>query len=131
MSKVEYLDSVVESFLLKKARGLLGAVEDLFEDGTDGDVACVGGQDEGKTRRREAEVGGVGECLLCFVEGGSMRRHPGEGLGLSSEGSVERGLGSSNVKQESMVVVNHANKLLKGLHGGGCWEGTNGGNFFL
>ena len=30
-------------------------MEGLFEDGTDGAVACVGGQDEGKTRHREAE----------------------------------------------------------------------------
>ena len=110
---------------------MLGAVEDLFEDGTDGNVTCVGGQDEGKTRRREAEVGGVGECPLCFVESGGMRRHLGEGLGLSSEGSEERGHGSSNVKQESMVVVNHADELLQGLHCGGCWEGTDGSNFFL
>ena len=33
----------------EEGEGLLGAVEDLFEDGTVGDVACVGGQDEGKT----------------------------------------------------------------------------------
>ena len=108
---------------------MLGTVGDLFKDGADGDVACVGGQDEGKTRHREAEVGGVGECTLCFVEGGSMQRRPGEGLGLSSEGGIERGHGSSNVRQESMVVVNHTNELLQGLHGGGCWEGTNCGNF--
>ena len=99
-------------------------MEDLFEDGTDGDVPCVGGQDKGKIRRLEAEVGGVGECPLCFVEGGGMRRRPGEG-------SVERGHGSSNVRQESMVVVNHADELLQGLHGGGCWEGMNSSNFFL
>ena len=73
-------------------------MEDLFEDGTDGDVTCVGGKDEGKTRRREAEVGGVGECSFCFVEGGSVRGRPGEGLGFSSEGSVERSHGSSNVR---------------------------------
>ena len=72
-------------------------MEDLFKDGTDGDFACVCGQDEGKTRRQEAEVDGVGECPLCFVEGGGMRRRPGEGLRLSSEGSVERGHGSSNI----------------------------------
>ena len=106
-------------------------MEDLFEDGTDGDVACICGQDEGKTRRREAEVGSAGECPLCFVEGGGMRRHPGKGLGLSGEDSIERGHGSSNVRQESIVVVNHADELLQGLHGGGCWDGTNGGNFFL
>ena len=104
-------------------------MEDLFEDGTDGDVACIGGQDEGKTRHLEAEVGGVGECPLCFVEGGSMRRHPGEGLGLSGEGSVERGHGISNVRQESMVVVNHADELLQGLHGGGCWKARTAATF--
>ena len=87
-------------------------MENLFEDGTHGDVACIGGQDEGKTRCREAEVGSVGEYPLCVVEGGGMRRRPGKGLGLSGEGSVERGHGSSNVRQESMVVVNHADKLL-------------------
>ena len=48
-------------------------MEDLFEDGTHGDVACVGRKDEGKTRRREAEVGGFGECPLCFVEGFPVR----------------------------------------------------------
>ena len=32
---------------------LLGAVEDLLEDGTDCDVTGIGGKDEGKTRRRE------------------------------------------------------------------------------
>ena len=110
---------------------MLGAVEDLFEDSTDGDVACVGGQDKGKTRHREAEVGGVGECPLWSIEGGCMRRRPGESLGLSGEGSVERGHGSSNVRQESMVIVNHADELLQGLHCVGCWEGANGGNFFL
>ena len=110
---------------------MLGAVEDLFEDGTDGDVACVSGQDEGKTRRREAEVGSVGECSLCFVEGGGTLRRPDKGLGLSGEGSVESGHGSSNVRQESMVVVNHADELLQRLHSGGCWEGKNGGKFFL
>ena len=60
-----------------------------------------------------------------------MQRRPGEGLGLSGEGSVERGHGNSNVRQASMVVVNHADELLQGLNGGGCWEGTNGGNFLL
>ena len=110
---------------------MLGAVENLFEDSTDDDVSCVGGQDEGKTRHREVEVGGVGECSLCFVEGDGMRRCPGEHLGLFGEGSVERGHGSSNMRQESMVVVNHADELLQGLHGSGCWESTNSGNFFL
>ena len=100
LSKVEYLDSVSESFLLKKVRGCLG---DLFEDGTDGDVADFSGQDEGKTRRQEAKVGGVGECPLCFVEGDGMRRCPGEGFGLP---------GGSIVRQEMMVVVNPADKLL-------------------
>ena len=57
-------------------------MEDLFEDCTDGDVTGVGGKDERKTRRQEAEVGGVGECPLCFVEGGSMRRRAVEGLGF-------------------------------------------------
>ena len=94
-------------------------MEDLVKDGTNGDVACVSGQDEGKTNRWEAEVGGVRECPLCFVEGGGMQRCPGEGLGLSGEGSVERGHGSSNVRQELMVVANHADELLRGLHGGG------------
>ena len=60
-----------------------------------------------------------------------MQRCPGEGLGLSGEGSVERGHGSSNVRQESMVVVNHADELRQGLNGGGCWESTNGCSFFL
>ena len=106
-------------------------MEDLFEDGTDGDVACVGGTDEGKARRRDAEVGGIGDCPLCFVEGGSMRRCPGEGLGFSGEGSVERSHGSSNVRQETMVVVNHADELLQGLHGGRCRKVTNSGNFFM
>ena len=103
-------------------------MEDLFEDGTDGDVACVGRQDEGKTRRREAQVGGVGECPLCFVESGSMRRRPGERLGFSGEGSVERSHGSSNVRQELMIVVNRADELLQGLHGGGCQNGMNSCN---
>ena len=85
----------------------------------------------GKTRCQEAEVGGVGEYPLCFVEGGSMRRRPGEGLGFSGEGSVERNHGSSNVGQELVVVVNHADELLQGLHSGGCRKGTNSGNFFL
>ena len=110
---------------------MLGAVEDLFEDGTHGDAACIGGKNEGKTKCREAEVGDVGECPLCFVEASSMQRRPGEGLGFSSEGSVERNHGSSDVRQEPMVVVNHADKLLQGLHGGGCRKGTNSCNFFL
>ena len=106
-------------------------MEDLFEDGTDGDVACVGGKNDGKTRRREVEVGGVGECPFCFVEDGSMRGRPGEGLGFYGEDSVERSYGCSNVRQETMVVVNHADELLQSLHGGGCWKVTNSGNFFL
>ena len=106
-------------------------MENLFEDGIDGDVTSVSGKDEGKTRRREAEVGGVGGCPLCFVEGGSMRRRPGEGLGFSGEGSVERSHGSSNMRQKPMVVVKHADELLQGLHGGGCRKGTNSGNVFL
>ena len=42
-----------------------------------------------------------------------MRRRPGEDLGLSCEGIVERGHGSSNLRQESMVVVNHADEFLQ------------------
>ena len=55
---------------------LFGAMKNLFEDSTDGDVAGVSGKDEGQTRCWEFEVGGVGECSLCIVEGSSMRRRP-------------------------------------------------------
>ena len=60
-----------------------------------------------------------------------MRGRPGEGLRFSGEGSVERSYGSSNVRQETTVVVNHADELQQSLHGGGCRKGTNSGNFFL
>ena len=43
---------------------------------------------------------------------------------LDGEG-VERSHGSSNVKQETMVVVNYADELLQSLHDGGCRKGTN------
>ena len=49
---------------------------------------------------------------------------------FSGEGSVDRSHGSSNVRQEPMVVVNHADELLQGLHGGGCQKGTNSNDFF-
>ena len=35
------------------------------------------------------------------------------------------------MRQESMVVVDHADKLLQGLHSGGCRKGTNCGNLLL
>ena len=40
---------------------LSGAVEDLLEDGINGNVTSVDGEDEGKTRRQEFELGGFGE----------------------------------------------------------------------
>ena len=55
---------------------LFGAMKNLFEDSTDGDVAGVSGKDKGQTRCWEFEVGGVGECSLCIVEGSSLRRRP-------------------------------------------------------
>ena len=61
---------------------LSGAMEDLLEDGTNGNVTSVGGEDEGKTRRREFKVDSVGEGPFGVVEGCSLRRAPGEGLGF-------------------------------------------------
>ena len=80
-------------------------MEDLLEDGTDGNVTSIGGEDEGKTRHWEFEVGGVGEGPFVVVEGCSLGRAPVEGLGFPSEGSVERSHGGDDVRQESAVVV--------------------------
>ena len=63
-------------------------MEELLEDGTDGGVTSIGGEDEGKTRRWEFKVGGVGEVPFCIIEGCGLRRAPVEGLGLLSEGGV-------------------------------------------
>ena len=35
------------------------------------------------------------------------------------------------MRQESMVVVDHADELLQGLHSGGCRKGTNHSNLLL
>ena len=59
-------------------------MEDLFEDGTDGDVTSVSGEDKGKTRSQEFKVGGVEEGPFCVVGGFSLRRAPVEALGLPS-----------------------------------------------
>ena len=90
-----------------------GTVEDLLEDGFDGDVTSVGGEDDGMTRRREFKIGSVGEGPFCIVEGRGLRRALVEGLGLPSKGGVQRSHGGGDVRQESMVVVDHADKLLQ------------------
>ena len=56
---------------------------------------------------------------------------PGEGLGFPGKGGVERGHGRGNVRQESMVVVNHADELLQGLHSGGHRKSMNRSNLLL
>ena len=88
-------------------------------------------RNEGKTRRREFKVGGVGEGPFCIVEGCSLRRVPMEGLGLPSEGGAERSHGGGDVRQESIVVVDHANELLQGFYSGECRKGTNCSNLLL
>ena len=92
--------------------GLFGDVEDLLKDGTNGNVTSVGGEDEGMTRHPEFEVDSVGEGPFGVVEGCSLQRAPGEGLGSPGKGSIERSHGRGNVRQESMVVVGHAYKPL-------------------
>ena len=114
----------------EEGKRLSGTVEDLLEDGTDGNVTRVGGENEGKTRCRKFKVGGVGEGPFCVVEGCSLQRTPVKGLGLPSEGGVQMSHGGGDVRQESTVVVDHANEVLQGLHSVGCRKGTNN-NFFL
>ena len=63
----------------KEGKRMSGTVEDLLEDGTNGGVTSVSGEDKGKTRRQEFKVGGVGEGPFCIVEGCSLRRAPVEG----------------------------------------------------
>ena len=50
---------------------------------------------------------------------------------LSSESGVQRSHGGGNVRQESMVVVDHVDELLQGLHSGGRMKGTVRGNLLL
>ena len=100
----------------EEGKRLFGAVEDLLEDGTDGNVTNVGGEDEGKTRHQEFEVGGVREGSFCVVEDCSLQRAPVEGLGFPGQGGVETSHSVGNVRQGSMVVVDHANELLQDLH---------------
>ena len=54
-----------------------------------------------------------------------------EGFGLPREGSVERSHGGGDVGQESMVVIDHADELLQGLHSGGRRKDTNRSNILL
>ena len=54
-----------------------------------------------------------------------------EGIGFPSDGGVERGHGQGDVRQKSMVVVDHANELLQGLHSGGRRKGTDRSNLLL
>ena len=115
----------------EEGKRLSGTVEDLLEDGTNGSVTSVGGEDKEKTRRREFEVSSVREGPFCVAEGCSLRRAPVEGLGFPSEGGVERSHGGGDVRQEFMVVVDHADKLLQGLHSGGHRKGTNRSNLLL
>ena len=84
-----------------------------------------------KTKLWESKVGGIGEGPFCVVEGCSLRRAPVEGLGFPSEGSVQKSHGGGYVRQESMVVVDHADKPLQGLHSGGCRKSTNLSNLLL
>ena len=53
-----------------------------------------------------------------------------KGLGFPSEGGVQMSHGGGDVRQESTVVIDHANEVLQGLHSVGCRKGTNN-NFFL
>ena len=110
---------------------LSGAVEDLLEDGTNGNVTSVGEEDEWKTRRQEFEVGGVREGPFGVVEGCSLQRAPFEVLGFPGEGSVKRNHGRGDVRQESIVVVDHVDELLQGLHSGGRRKSTNHSNLLL
>ena len=82
-----------------------GTVEDLFENGTDGDVAGLSGEDEGQTRCREFQIGSIGEGPFSVFEGSGLQ-------GAPVEGSVERGHDGGDVRQETMVVVDHTDKFL-------------------
>ena len=73
-------------------------MEDLLKDSTDGNVTGISGEDEGKTRHLEFEVGGVGEGPFAVVKGCNLRRAPGEGLGFPGKGGVEKSHGRGDMR---------------------------------
>ena len=91
---------------------LLGTMEDLFKECTDGDVAGVGGEHEGKTRRWKLEICCGGKGLFRDFEGGFLGGAPGERLGFTGEGGVERSHHGSNVRKETMIMIHHPYELL-------------------
>ena len=106
-------------------------MEDLFENGTEGDVVGVSGEDEGQTRRQEFQIGSIGEGPFSVFEGSCLQGAPVEGLGPPSEGRVDRGHDGGDVRQETIVVVDHANEFLQRLHCVGRGKGTNSSSLFL
>ena len=90
---------------------LPGTMEDLFKDCADGDVAGIGGEHE-KTRHRKLEICCRGKGLFRGFEGGFLGGAPGENLGFTGEGGVERSHSGSNVRKETVIIIHHPYELL-------------------
>ena len=91
---------------------LLGTMEDLFKDPANGNLAGVGGEHEGNTRRRKLEICCGGKGLFSGFEGGFLGEAPGERLGFTSEGGIESSHRGSNVWKETMIIIHHPYELL-------------------
>ena len=75
---MEYLVSVGEELSAEECEWLPGTMEDLFKDHANVDVAGVGGEHEGKTRRRKLEICCGGKSLFRGFEGVFLGGAPGE-----------------------------------------------------
>ena len=87
-------------------------MEDLFKDHANGDVAGVGGEHKVNTRRRKLKICWGGKGLLPGFEGGFLGWAPGECLGFTGEGGIERSHCGSNVWKEMVIIIHHPYELL-------------------